>query len=261
MKIKKDINKIIKVDSEQGQEMLQFAIENGLNIPDEASLLEDCSSIWVKVRKRPMLTMVLGSSVLSEKHLDDLESLLSDQSFEDLDCLIQVVAGDLEIAAEMVSLIRSKVNSKLTGIVPAVVTGPGCILGLGMDEIIGGETTSFGPLDIPTMHIAIFTYLEQTGEFPPMYNEDIYKEIYINAKESAKTVLDENTKIFNGESDKIINHLIYVKGIDALQAFNLKTLKKMGLNARFYKQNENEAFNYLGVVVSQLMSNRIQIIQ
>ena len=100
---------------------------------------------FATLRGRPAVFLVLYES-LALKHLFLLRSALGERQFEDIDLVIHSGGGDINLAYQMVELIRLHTEC-LFACVPLYAKSAATLLCLGADEIFLDKTAQLGPLD------------------------------------------------------------------------------------------------------------------
>lgn len=114
---------------------------------------------FAKVRQRKAAVYMLGAGdpaenrpdvPMTKRTVEQLESTLGDQRFDNLDLIIQSSGGDIHASYLMMSLLRGRMNEgkgALTACVSSRAQSAATLLCLGADEILLGELGSLGPLD------------------------------------------------------------------------------------------------------------------
>jgi Serine dehydrogenase proteinase len=114
---------------------------------------------FAKVRQREAVVYMLGAGdpaenrpdvPMTKRTVEQLESSLGDQRFDNLDLIIQSSGGDIHASYLMMSLLRGRMNEgkgALTACVSSRAQSAATLLCLGADEILLGELGSLGPLD------------------------------------------------------------------------------------------------------------------
>lgn len=96
-------------------------------------------------RGRPSLFLFLWEP-LATKHLGEIQTVLGDQQFEDIDLVIQSAGGDIHVAYQMVEILRLHAK-RLFACVPSYAKSAATLLCLGADEITMERLAQLGPLD------------------------------------------------------------------------------------------------------------------
>lgn len=113
--------------------------------PNEESALEADMQAFATLRGRPAVFLVLYES-LALKHLLLLRSVLGDRQFKEIDLVIHSGGGDINLAYQMVELIRLHAE-RLYACVPFYAKSAATLLCLGADEIFLDKAAQLGPLD------------------------------------------------------------------------------------------------------------------
>ena len=100
---------------------------------------------FATLRGRPAVFLFLRES-LALPHLLSLQSELGDREFEEVDLVIHSGGGDINIAYQMVELIRLH-TQRLFACVPLYAKSAATLLCLGADEIFLDKLAELGPLD------------------------------------------------------------------------------------------------------------------
>lgn len=100
---------------------------------------------FATLRGRPAVFLVLRES-LAVSHLFQLGAELGDQQFEEIDLVIHSGGGDINVAYQMVELIRLHTD-RLFACVPLYAKSAATLLCLGADEIFLDKLAELGPLD------------------------------------------------------------------------------------------------------------------
>lgn len=100
---------------------------------------------FATLRDRPAVFLVALES-LGLKHLFLLRSVLGDRQFQEVDLVIHSGGGDINVAYQMVELIRLHTD-RLFACVPLYAKSAATLLCLGADEIFLDKTAQLGPLD------------------------------------------------------------------------------------------------------------------
>ncbi len=156
----------------ESEETLEYFDQVGCKFIALDQDLEKIVLDYVRFSKRPLLVFILGTSVLNQNHLSQVTEVLKDQNFDSLDLLLQIVAGDGKVGYDIVNMIRSKVTGTITSIVPCVLSGPGSLIALGTDQVIGTVTSSIAPPNFVTLHPAIRVWHIGKGKVHPAYYEN-----------------------------------------------------------------------------------------
>ena len=97
-------------------------------------------------RGRPAVFLFLLEESLSLPHLLRLQTELGDRAFEEVDLVIHSGGGDINVAYQMVELIRLHAD-RLFACVPLYAKSAATLLCLGADEIYLDKLAQLGPLD------------------------------------------------------------------------------------------------------------------
>ena len=100
---------------------------------------------FATLRGRPAVFLVLYEP-LALQHLFLLRSALGDRQFKEVDLVIHSGGGDINLAYQMVELIRLHAE-RLFACVPLYAKSAATLLCLGADEIFLDKTAQLGPLD------------------------------------------------------------------------------------------------------------------
>ena len=261
---KKDLSILFRMNSKEGKEILNFMKENDIPIHNLPSIMNSKFQKFSDVRKRPLLIFILGSSNLSQRHFDQMKSIIGDNTFKSLDFLVQVVTGDIDVAYNIARFLRSKVTDNLTCIVPLTMSGAGTLLALSSNEIIGGNTTYIIPPEISSIHPSIISWGETTGQKAPMYddNEKEYEKYQPEAIDLAQKLLQDNDALTNGNTEDILKHLRDSQLIEIPEeTYRFKTLIELGINARIANKKEKKSFVDLERIIPQTFDDQILLIQ
>ena len=177
--MRKDIGFMSISTSEKGEaeKIFKFLKRAGCKLISLDKDLEKLTKEYVNNTKRPLLVLILGTSILKQDHFDQIKNVLKDKQFDSLDLLLQIVAGDGTIAFEVLNMIRSKVTGKLLCIAPGLLSGPGTLIALGSDLVLGVKDSFIMPLDIAHAHPAIHLwFLPQSDTF--VFNRKERKDFY-----------------------------------------------------------------------------------
>ena len=110
----------------------------------ENALLADMQA-FATLRGRPAVFLVVRESI-DMSHLFQLRTVLGDQQFEGIDLVIHSGGGDINVAYQMVELIRLH-TERLFACVPLYAKSAATLLCLGADEIFLDKMAQLGPLD------------------------------------------------------------------------------------------------------------------
>ena len=110
----------------------------------ENALLADMQA-FATLRGRPAVFLVLIES-LDMRHLFQLRTELGDRQFEEIDLVIHAGGGNINVAYQMVELIRLH-TERLFACVPLYAKSAATLLCLGADEIFLDKMAQLGPLD------------------------------------------------------------------------------------------------------------------
>ena len=231
--MKKDISISIPKGTEEADELLKLLKQTGTKIVNLNDELNNAIQQYVQLSKQPLLAIILGSSILNQDHLDQVAQALKGQKFDSLDVLLQVVAGDLKVGRDIANLIRSKVTGKFSCIIPVTVAGPGTLIAMHADEIIGKDITNICPIDGASIHPCIIEWGESTGQAHPAYfeNKSEYEKLYSEANTYNDALLAM------GYPQALINHLSVQREISD-DDFNIPQLAGLGLKARLASKKE-----------------------
>jgi hypothetical protein len=231
--MKKDISISIPRGTKQEKKLLKFLQKKSVQVVDCNKELEAAIQRYVGYSKRPLLAIILGSSIMNHEHLDQVNKVFDGQKFNELDILLQVVAGDLEVGNKIAEMIRSKVTGKLSCIIPITVAGPGTLIAMHADEIIGKDITNICPIDGASIHPCIIEWKESTGQVHPAYfeNKSEYEKLYSEANTFKDALLAM------GYPQALINHLSVQREISDGD-FNIPQLAGLGLKARLASKKE-----------------------
>ena len=226
--MKKDISFSIPKGTEEADELLKLLKQTGTKVVNLNDELNNAIQQYVQLSKRPLLAILLGSSILNQDHLEQVAEVLKNQKFDSLDVLLQVVAGDLKVGHDIANLIRSNVAGKLTCIIPVSTSGPGTLMALQADEVVGLKSTVIGPIYSPSIHPCIIEWKGATGQIHPVFNENQseYSRIY---KDAYKYVISMREK---GFSQTLLDNLAIQKELTAAD-IQIPKLAQLGLKARF----------------------------
>ena len=111
---------------------------------DEGAPLADIQ-VFAAQRGRPAVFLFLQDS-LDRHHLHELQSVLGDRQFEEIDLIIHSGGGDINVAYQMVELTRLH-TEHLFACVPLYAKSAATLLCLGADEIFVDKLAQLGPLD------------------------------------------------------------------------------------------------------------------
>ena len=249
-------------DSEDFKEILKIFESEGALIYDLDADLEDKYQQFADIRKRPLLVFILGSSILSQEHFDNLKSVMGDKVYDSMDFLVQVVAGDVKVGFEIANFVRERVKGELTCIAPITLSGAGTLISLSSNEIIGGDITYICPLDKASIHPAIIAWGEETGQTAPMYfeNEDEYNCIKPDSLKYAEKLLANNPSLLTGNIDDVIDHLTFRETVDE-EVYLIENMKKTGLRTRLANGIEKSFFVEFEGIIPMLFSDHILLIQ
>ena len=100
---------------------------------------------FATLRGRPAVFLVLHES-LAMQHLFQLRAALGDRQFEEIDLVIDSGGGNINVAYQMVELIRLH-TERLFACVPFYAKSAATLLCLGADEIFLDKMAQLGPLD------------------------------------------------------------------------------------------------------------------
>ena len=100
---------------------------------------------FATLRGRPAVFLVLYEP-LGMSHLFRLRTVLGDRQFEEIDLVIDSGGGDINVAYQMVELIRLH-TKRLFACVPLYAKSAATLLCLGADEIFLDKMAQLGPLD------------------------------------------------------------------------------------------------------------------
>ena len=256
------ISALFPMDSKDGQELLEMVKENGGVIVDLDEELNKKLQELVAVRKRPMLVVILGSSILNEDHYKQIESVLGDNTFENLDIFLQVVAGDVKIGYDIAKLVRSRVTNELTSIVPITLSGPGTLMSMSSTEIIGGDITYVAPVDVASIHPSIIAYGESTGQTPPMYfeNEKEYEKHTPEAIPLVRELLKDNDALSKGHIEELVEHLSLREDPNPEVDYQFSKLMNLGINARLPNEKETPVLSQFENIITNIFSDHITLI-
>ena len=110
----------------------------------ENALLADMQA-FATLRDRPAVFLVLRES-LAVGHLFQLRSTLGDRQFEEIDLVIHSGGGDINVAYQMVELIRLH-TQRMFACVPLYAKSAATLLCLGADRVFLDKLAELGPLD------------------------------------------------------------------------------------------------------------------
>ena len=100
---------------------------------------------FATLRGRPAVFLIQQES-LDVQHLLQLQSALGDQQFEEVDFVVHSGGGNINVAYQMVELIRLHAK-RLFACVPFYAKSAATLLCLGADEIFLDKLAQLGPLD------------------------------------------------------------------------------------------------------------------
>lgn len=100
---------------------------------------------FATLRGRPAVFLVLHEP-LDRSHLFQLRAVLGDRQFEEIDLVIHSGGGDINVAYQMVELIRLH-TERLFACVPLYAKSAATLLCLGADGIFLDKLAELGPLD------------------------------------------------------------------------------------------------------------------
>ena len=159
---------------------------------------------FATLRGRPAAFLVLLHESLAMDHLFLLRSALGDRQFEEIDLVIHSRGGDINVAYQMVELIRLH-TKRLFACVPLYAKSAATLLCLGADEIFLDKMAQLGPLDTQV-------YEEKKGgkgEFTSALNP--FKAL-AQAHSFSLDALDTSVRMIAGSSgldlDECIRHAI-----------------------------------------------------
>lgn len=101
---------------------------------------------FASVRKAPLVTLLLPTDSLVPKWAVKLRRALVGKEFERVDLLIHSGGGDINVAYQIVEILRMHCQS-LTAVVPLYAKSAATLLCLGADDIVMDELAQLGPLD------------------------------------------------------------------------------------------------------------------
>lgn len=243
-------------DEDEIDKIFDFIDRAGCKLQDYEKDLEKLTQEYVNNSKRPLLVLMLGNSILNQNHFDQIQNVLKDKRFDSLDLLLQIVAGDGTVAYEIVNLIRSKVAGELVCIAPGLLSGPGTLIAIGSDSVLGLNDTALAALDVPHTHPGLLHWAikkkERLPEFQNNYEE--YKRSYPNNIEFAKKVLT------SPDSEKLINHLTY-RPDTKVYDFLLPKLVEIGLKGSIPTGEDLIRLRVLQGYVRGALGNFIYLVQ
>ena len=159
-------------------------------------------------RGRPAVFLFLRES-LSLAHLLRLQSVLGDRKFEEVDLVIHSGGGDINVAYQMVELIRLHAD-RLFACVPLYAKSAATLLCLGADEICLDKLAQLGPLDTQV-------YEEQKGgkgNFASALNPfKTLEQLQMFSLEALNTSVEMIYRRYRLDLDECIQHAInFVSG-------------------------------------------------
>lgn len=257
------ISAIFPMDSKDGQELIDLLKLNGGVIVNVDEGLNRRLRELAAVRKRPILVAILGSSILNQEHYQQIQSALGDDTFENLDVFIQVVAGDVNVGYDIANLVRSRVTGELSTLAPITLSGPGTLISMSSNEIIGSDITYVAPVDIASIHPAIIAYGESTGQTPPMYfeNEKEYEKHMPEAIALVKELLKDNNALTKGNYEKLVEHLSLREDPNPEVDYQFNKLMDTGINARTANDKEKPMYDEFENIITNIFSDYIMLIK
>jgi hypothetical protein len=115
---------------------------SGAKAPDIKQVLAD----FATRRQVPVVAVLLAHEPLVNKWAIKLRRALAGKSFETIDLLVHLGRGDVNVAYQMVEVLRLHSNA-LRAVVPLYAKSAATLLCLGADEIVMDELAQLGPLD------------------------------------------------------------------------------------------------------------------
>jgi hypothetical protein len=114
----------------------------GAKAPEIKQVLAD----FATRRQVPLVAVLLAHEPLVNKWAIKLRRALAGKSFETIDLLVHSGGGDVNVAYQMVEVLRLHSNA-LRAVVPLYAKSAATLLCLGADEIVMDELAQLGPLD------------------------------------------------------------------------------------------------------------------
>ena len=214
------------------------------------------------VRERPILVCILGSSILNREHCEQLESVIGNRTFENLDFIVQSVVGDINVGFDIANMVRSRVKNELTTIDPTTLSGQGTLMSLSSNNIIGSDFVDFGPPDMAYVHPSITCYNEIVGRSAPMYYDN-KKECLKQSPEAiqlARELLEANDALTKGHLEELLKHLTSSEDSDPEVDYYFPELTKLGVNAMLSNEKETPILHRLLEIMIKIFSDRIFLI-
>lgn len=256
--MRKDIGFISlgNAEKDEAERILNFMKRAGCKLINMEKDLEKLTREYVNNAKRPLLVVILGTSVLNQDHFDQIKNVLKDKQFDSLDLLLQIVVGDGTIAFEVLNMIRSKVSGKLLCVAPVLLSGPGTLIALRSDLVLGVQDSLIMPLDIAHAHPAIYTWFFGKQEILPAFkeNKEEYERSYPKNIEYAKKVLPD------ADSERLIKYLTFRPDAKLLD-FIFPKLIEAGLKGRIPSGDDLIRLRALQGMVTGALGDFIYLIQ
>ena len=256
--MRKDIGFMSISTSEKGEaeKIFKFLKRAGCKLISLDKDLEKLTKEYVNNTKRPLLVLILGTSILKQDHFDQIKNVLKDKQFDSLDLLLQIVAGDGTIAFEVLNMIRSKVTGKLLCIAPGLLSGPGTLIALGSDLVLGVKDSFIMPLDIAHAHPAIHFWFLGKDEIHPAFeeNKEEYERSYPKNIEYAKKVLHD------ADSERLIKYLTFQPDAKLLD-FEFPKLIETGLKGHIPSGDDLIRLRAMQGIVQGALADFIYLIQ
>lgn len=252
--MKKDTCIVVPRDSKEAEELMQILKKSGQAVYDVEKELYAAIDKMVNFRKLPLLTIAMGASILDKKQFSTISAIIKDDTFDSLDVLLQVGAGDLDLAFDLMSLIRSKVSGKLTVIIPSTVSGPGAIMALLADEIVGIYSTGIMPLDLPSMSPGMLGWYLDSGEMHPLYEKNAgeFSCVYQISEKQRRELLAK------GYTKELLDHLMFQQGRVASD-FLIPSLAPRGMKARVASGKESRLIEGLAEPLHYSMDDFVHL--
>ena len=252
--MKKDTCIAIPRGSKEAEELMQSLKKSGQAVYDVEKELSVAIDKMVSFRKQPLLTIALGASILDKKQFKQISAVIKADTFDSLDVLLQVGAGDLDLAFDLMTLVRSKVSGKLTVIIPRTVSGPGSIIALLADEIVGIGSTGIMPLNIPSMSPGMLGWYLNSGEMHPLYSKNAreFSRVYQISEKQRRELLAK------GYTKELLDHMMFQQNRVA-RDFLIPSLARRGMKARVASGKESRLIEKLAEPLNYSMDDFVHL--